>query len=712
MFINSSKISSLIRSASIVYANDNMNRKTDTIKARFIEATFVLNGNKASTVQDIMDNLEDNLNIIFGENEIIDIIQNYEKFEYIGAAKASDDKYKLIEKRFRYLSEKNKDVIEETYDRFLSTHEYDKSVFEDVMHRYLYYLLNTNIDAFSAILKGSMPTTQSIDQDSFSSDDIEIINKFLEWNDDNKNESLYKLASYCIEYAVVVNNSNESILSNSIKNKTFYIDNALIYRALGVNGKQRKRRTQTFFKKCIETGQILKITSISRKEFFESIEYHIQQIRRTTPFGRINPELFRRISGSGFYSYYHEWKAGKLSYGFETFKASMTSEYNNLLEVYKIKEDFKCPFDIDGNIPKIEAYKNGIKAVKTWNGNTKNDNLHLYDAQNIYWVESLRDGNDKKLEHTKYYFITSDLKLQSWDYEHAPSCQPVTLLPSQWLALLLKYTSRSKDDYKSFVSFLTIPREKHIVDEEELQTILAGISEVTEDLKQQTDLVSEMFSNNFKDILKGNTRENAKAFVKDKLEQKYKETIHQKEDEFSNQKSSFESELSKRDKTIEEIKKDNDKRFKSLQDSFNNQLQVQEKERQQGKLDSLKRELLPKEQLFKIITKYTKSHMFKLRFLFGLPVVIVIILWAIWLYIKGPSSVEKWTYIIPLIFPLLSLIYFIIKGKGFNFKELYKNYKKSYLERECDKHQFSQNEIKDIKESIDKLNKELKSDNK
>lgn len=707
MILNSNKISSLTRSASIVYANDNMNRKTDTIKRRFIEATFVLNGNKASTVQDIMDNLEDYLDIIFDENEIIDLIQDHEKFEYIGAAKASDDKYRLIEKRFRYLNEKDKDVIENTYERFLSTHEYDKSIFDDVMHRYLYYLLNTNIDAFSMILKGSMPTTESIDQDSFSSDDIEIINKFLEWNDDNKNESLYKLANYCIEYAVVVNNSNESILSSSIKNKTFYLDNALIYRVLGVNGKQRQRRTQTFLKKCIETGQILKITCISRKEFFESIDYHIEQIRKTTPFGRINPELFRRISGSGFYGYYHEWKDGKLSYGFETFKANVTSEYNRLLEVYKIKEDFKCPFDIDSSIPKIKEYKEGIKAVKTWNGNSKNDNLHLYDAQNIYWIESLRDGNDKKLEHTKHYFITSDLKLQSWDYEHASSCQPVTLLPSQWLALLLKYTSRSKDDYKSFVSFLTIPREKHVVDEEELQSILAGISEVTENLKQQENLVSEMFSNNFKDILKGNARENAKIFVKDKLEQKYKETIIKKEDELSNQKSSFEFELNKRDNTIEKMKQDNEEKFKLLSDSFNNQLQVLEKEKQQGKLDSLKRELSSKEQLLKNAEESTDSHISNLRFFIGVPVLFVLICWLIWLYKNNWNDVEKWTYIIPFIYPLLCCFYFIVKGKGLKLKETYKNYKISYFNNECAKYHVYQNEIDDIKVSIEELKRLL-----
>ena len=55
--------------------------------------------------------------------------------------------------------------------------------------------------------------------------------------------------------------------------------------------------------------------------------------------------------------------------------------------------------------------------------------------------------------------------------------------PSQWMALLLKYTSRTTDDFNSFASFLNIPREPNVVSETELQYALAGISEITEDLK-------------------------------------------------------------------------------------------------------------------------------------------------------------------------------------------------------------------------------------
>ena len=92
------------------------------------------------------------------------------------------------------------------------------------------------------------------------------------------------------------------MLSKSLRTKIFYLDNAILYRALGINGETRRRRTISFLKKCKESGQKFVISKFTRIEFFNTIEYHLQQLNTSTPFGQISPRTFRRYAnGDGFY---------------------------------------------------------------------------------------------------------------------------------------------------------------------------------------------------------------------------------------------------------------------------------------------------------------------------------------------------------------------------------------------------------------------------
>ena len=74
-------------------------------------------------------------------------------------------------------------------------------------------------------------------------------------------------------------------------------------------------------KKCKESGQKFVISKFTRIEFFNTIEYHLQQLNTSTPFGQISPRTFRRYAnGDGFYQFYHEWRDGRINYGFDIFK--------------------------------------------------------------------------------------------------------------------------------------------------------------------------------------------------------------------------------------------------------------------------------------------------------------------------------------------------------------------------------------------------------
>lgn len=696
----------LIRTAAVIYADNYSSRKTDTIKKKFIEAIFCNNGNNPLTIGEIGNKLSDDMKLSFTDNEIEKIVMDKDNFLFQQFGDKTNDKYSLEKKRFDFLSRKSKDNLDECIERYL--HVEKDNMYNDIislkelLQKYLYYIMNSNIEAFNLVLTGGS-TIQNINSGitDLSEEEIVQINNFLSWKDSTKDKELFKMVSFCIEYAIVVNNSNESNLIRSIKNKILYIDNAFIYRALGINGEVRRKRTISFIKKCLETGQKLRISKFSREEFIKSIDYHIRQLANTTPFGRINFKLFSQYSnGDSIYQYYHQWRGNRISYGFDIFKSSIISEYNNLIRTYNIEEDYVIPFDDKNDIPEISKYSEEIENIKR-KGNKESHNT---DAKNMYWIEKKRNGCDGRLTDTKYYFITPDQKLQQWDYNHS-SNQPITLLPSQWLALILKYTSRTNDDYQSFVSFLKIPNKTIDITPEDLQEIVAGISEVTEDLQKQGNIldvyIEEEWRKNHSINNSINLRENIIEFAKNKQEEYFAQEIEKKTQEMVT--------------ALNEQKQLNDDQIKSLEENYKQQIRIIEentkKEILSLKIDNLNRERLDLQDCLqkKINEKELIDSILhrNKKIIIAIISTIYIIILSVWIYLiykVGWNKMEMFTYIIATILAIPNFLYKINYVNKFSFKHVLDYILKKKKESLYVKYEFEDTIIDKINRDINEIN--------
>ena len=316
-------IKSITRTAAIMYADSTMtNRTTNTIKRKFIESAYVNNNNAQMTLYELANRIQEEMGLLFSEDELKPIVKDSEIFVEVLSKSSEDIKYNLQEKRYGTLSSKPVDEIDQIIENFFSVKEgvfsLTKEAFKELIYRYLHSLLNTNIAAYSHFIKNSKQTIiPRLNSEQFEDNEIDIINEFIKWDNEDKNRAIFKLVNYCIEYAVVVNNSSEDVLSKSLRTKVFYLDNALIYRALGINGETRKKRTLSFLKKCKESGQKFVISKYTRMEFFNTIEFHLNQLNSSTPFGRISPHVFKRYAnGDGFYQFYHEWRNGRFNYAY------------------------------------------------------------------------------------------------------------------------------------------------------------------------------------------------------------------------------------------------------------------------------------------------------------------------------------------------------------------------------------------------------------
>jgi hypothetical protein len=683
------EIQTLIRTAAIIHADEIDQKTTNTIRRKFIESIFVFNDNKPLNTDLLINHIVNNFKLTFTEKEIHEIVNDDIIFEVNLVRK----EISLTKKRYDTLKQKESFRIEDCIKEYvkISPNIDNEQRANDIIMKYLYYLMNTNMQLYSYILKANADAlkNRSVDSKQFTKGETCIINEFLTWDNPEKNKLLFKLVSCCIEYALVANNSNDSVFLNALRNKCFYLDNNVIYRAIGINGDLRKRRTEIFLQKCITCGQKLFISAFSKTEFSDTIDFHIKQLK-TVPFGKINPKLFHLCGcNEGFYEFYHEWRRNRITYGYDSFKAHLLSLYNGMMQKYKIEEDHKMPFE--KNDPAIDEYKNEIADIKQ----SGHENSHKIDAQNIYLIEKRRGNNDTNIRDTKFYLITTDQKLKQWDETHSQK-QPLTLLPSHWMGLLIKYVSRTSDDFASFVSFLRLPHHDALLENNQIQDIVAGISEITEDFKTQEFVMQQMIECKFENIINGQKdatiTDRAKQFSKDILEEKYKK------------------ELSKKDAERAKLESGHKRLVETTQNEYQQKIRDKDLQNKQDKLNDVKKEIVSiNKRKSSADLEVKKKYDNKLALLIICAslyyIALMIITWKV-----GWDIMEPITYFFGIVGAAGLYAYPVAKGHSIDIREYINNSKTEIEKTTYVKYDINASDLKELEELKLSLEKELKNE--
>ena len=357
-----------------------------------------------------------------------------------------------------------------------------------------------------------------VDNHNYSEHEKEIINGFLQWDNPLKDKAIFDLSSYAIEYSILTNNSTISI--QSLRNKQIYLDANVIYRALGINGSSREILTRTFLQKFNEVGEKLYISKYTESEFKDSIKFHVDNIEKfNTP--RVSSEVYIEASvNEEIYNYYHKWRTHKANSNTSLFLAHIYQLYESFKTEYKITVENICPYNGDNEevLLRLQQMSSHILSKKAEADIATYEHSAYIDAQNILWIEHTRGRVCRTIHDANSFLISTDQTLRRWDYLRNDDI-PVVLLPSQWLSIVLRFLSRTNNDYKSFVSFLNLRNNEHIISGEQLQIVMAGISEITADVETQKQLVDILIDNRFKNILEGGSDsdelyDRAKSFAK------------------------------------------------------------------------------------------------------------------------------------------------------------------------------------------------------
>lgn len=542
----------LFRMSAVLYARNNSNIiSTKQIIRKVVEdALFQNSATEAMSLPSLIQYIIDNYALTFSEEEIISII-NDEKFsDFFDCYNENGCLQISLKQKRRVVLQSNANMknLHDFVIEFVKIEGLEETKIE-VFYKFLYGVFTTNLEGYKQLLREKLFV--EVDDDSFSEEDKVIINKFLDWENHEKNVAIYNLASYALEYCLLTNQQGMSLDVNILKNKHLYLDANILFRALGINGDDRRLRTEQFLSHFSRVQQKLYITKETDNEFKETVDYYTEKIKRsTTPTKKVNPKVYiETVNIDGFYKCYYKWRINRSDTSVDTFKVFLLAKYDDLLKRFKIEKDTIKPYDEDKHLGRIKEY---ASSIRTYNED-KSYSAAEIDARNIIWIENRRNGQNDDLYQVKHFLVSSDQHLRRWDYNRNSNEIPIVMLPSQWLSLILRYMERTDNDYKSFVYFLNMKVTRTTLTEEQLLYVIEGISEIVTDVTQQSNLVKTYIKEDFSNITQGISNEEIQEKAKLYAESKYEKRIKTLKDESN-----------KKDRRIEMLVADNSEKGKRI----------------------------------------------------------------------------------------------------------------------------------------------------
>lgn len=490
----------LFRMSALIYANNNDGIiSSKQICKNVIEDSLIKISKTAISLSELMLYIQKNYGgLSFSYKELEDIIDTPKYKEYFDSYIDNGvKKVSLNGKRRITLENLPKVKTLQTYiEEYIANNGIDPNKIE-IFRQFFYSVFTTNLTAFKKLLQEDC----SIDMpdESYSEEDRLLINNFLNSEDPEKNRAIYNFASSALEFCMMTNKKNTTLESNNLKNKNLYLDTNIIFRAIGLNGEDRKIRAQSFLYNIARSNlqQHIFITKKTEQEFKDTLSYQLERLEDALkPTLNVNPKVYNEfIMIDGIFKFYFKWRVGRSNSSIELFKAHILASYETLKETYKITKDSMVPFDENNETIKenISTYASSLRNFDPEKQFTASE----IDAYNVMWIEHKRRNLNNDIFDTKDFLISSDQALRIWDYNRNSNDVPIVMLPSQWLSLILRYLSRTDDDYKSFVCFLNMKVNNIVMSEEQLLYAIEGISETTSDILQQKHLITELIKSDY-----------------------------------------------------------------------------------------------------------------------------------------------------------------------------------------------------------------------
>lgn len=493
-------------SASLYSMRSNDYSKNDVF-LHIIKCNFVNLENKAISVDELSASILDNYQINITNDELDLLIkENLSCFKIDGEGEQRQICLTIEE------NNKTRKNIEGGIERYIQTYVEklpNKEAAKHYIYNYLYKLTTSNITTYKLLLDKAQtdsldPSQLVVDSKDFSNEEVEIIRGFLDWDNDEKNRAISEIVMCCLEYCLcVARYDSTALIKNFVENKTLYLDTNIIFRAIGINGTERRKVVTAFLQKCKDANIRLAILDSTETEFVDTITYHIAKIKEI-PRGKIDSRLYVELSDYNIYTFYCDWQVRHKDLQLKYFKEYLISQFKTIIRKYGIcNEKF---IEDKQDVIICEEYKKVLGRIKselnqkyqeTDSSAIEQNSQIIHDVRLVRYVEKKRQESAE----VNSYIISSDKWLRYWAMQKSVEERAVVLFPSQFFLILIKLCGRAQDDLKSFVGFINIRHKTQQLSPSKTNIILSAISSVTEDIKSQESIVETIISNEFEGLV-------------------------------------------------------------------------------------------------------------------------------------------------------------------------------------------------------------------
>ena len=513
----------------------------------------------ALSIDEIVEKIEELAGLKYTEREVLSAIEQWNS----GCIERKSKKYSLTTLGLELMSNRAQAInIKQYTDLFLKEQSSDCKIsaeeLRDLVEKFIFLRFNENLKQICDIFNQSL-AIEEIEED-FDDEQREIINDFLNWNNNDKNKCIYLLIAKAYDYCMI--NSRCSKQEMDFSKFHFYIDTNIIFRMLGINGALRQNSINNLIEKCLSVGAHLHINNFVKDECEHTIVDQIKVLQDTT--SELNGLLPPSSMGFAeehsvridFYTKYFYWvKSGNFHRNYEGFKKKILSDLSKIVD----------KFETEPEIPsyKVTKKKDFDRCFDALYERKGDKHTTATDVNSFLLVQDKRRDDPE----SEYYLISADKKFISWLKDDFPTSKSFADYPSTWLSILLKYTGREKDtDYKSFCQFIHLSINPKVQDLEKKIAIKAKIlvsdfsdtikSMMIDDIKNNYQSYSEYDTDEIIHMAYAKTEKQLSDEISAKKEQEFNEKYETKVEE------RLKEEREKEERRIQDIEAEKEEKIK------------------------------------------------------------------------------------------------------------------------------------------------------
>ena len=465
-----------------------------------ISASILMDYRDGVSVDSLCEKINDEFSLDFTIPEITDAIQRKGSSLITnenGLLRLTDKAAKTLQQSDS-LTEELRQIIRQFAD--VSPNNVDINKLYNLLIDYLYACFNSNVDNLLALFDKKEVTTQHAVFEA-SNEEVALINSFMAWDNKEKDSLVFRIVATCYEYCMLTVKKDRIISKELFRGKRFYLDANIIFRMAGINNEERQFVTKSFEKHCNDVGIELVCTSSTIDEIYRVISSAVDYIKSLTNgdmpvsctmLEKLNPS----IEVNDFYRRYYDWcQNPQNKHGdFLSFSQYLCDLVQKVIVNLRVKTSGAYRVG-----KQSETYNNHVESLidfknnkRRWRSTTRSS--AETDVTNIMDLLKARSGNGNNIWQTNDFIVSADHRLIDWANSIYPGV-PLVVLPSVWLSIILRFTGRSNDDYRSFCLFLTQRQHRQDGDSIDTPLLLKTINSKTIQTDVKEKIIAEIIMN-------------------------------------------------------------------------------------------------------------------------------------------------------------------------------------------------------------------------